>query len=85
MYSVCAQGTNGLDSFNKILYRLKRQKLDCMEITSGYLNLLIKSDLDDEDIPRFMLVLISDGKPSDCQPDHEVSQECIIARLLSKA
>ena len=41
-------------------------------------------DLDTEDIPAFMLVFISDGKPSDTLPEHQVRRQNAMTRLAQK-
>ncbi|KAL7544470.1 hypothetical protein ACHAWF_007852 [Thalassiosira exigua] len=38
-------------------------------------------DLDEDDIPAFMLVFISDGKPSDKLPEHKQRRESAVLRL----
>jgi hypothetical protein len=79
--------------FNKVLDRLSTakpkshgnylQSLECAERRIR-MELETLSDLAADDIPAFMLVFISDGKPSDCQPQHEAMRHNVIARLARR-
>jgi hypothetical protein len=44
-------------------------------------DLALFADLDADDIPAFMLLFISDGKPSDCHGKHTVMLQGIVACL----
>lgn len=44
-------------------------------------DLALFADLDADDIPAFMLLFISDGKPSDCHGKHTTMRQAIVARL----
>lgn len=79
--------------FNKVLDRLSTAKpkshgnyLQSLERAERLIRIDLETlaDLDADDIPAFMLVFISDGKPSDCQPRHEVMRHNVIARLAQK-
>ena len=41
-------------------------------------------ELDADDLPAFMLVLVSDGKPSDKLPEHEIRRKDAIVRLSQR-
>ncbi|KAL3816002.1 hypothetical protein ACHAXA_010662 [Cyclostephanos tholiformis] len=79
--------------FNKILNRLSTARprshgnyLQSLELAERRIQMELKTldDLDADDIPAFMLVFISDGKPSDCQSQHEEMRHNVIARLAQK-
>jgi hypothetical protein len=76
--------------FNKMLRRLKTARprshgnyVKSLEYAEQIIcrELALYADLDEEDIPRFMLIFISDGRPSDSKPEDEQSRESIIARI----
>ncbi|KAL3763594.1 hypothetical protein ACHAW5_009595 [Stephanodiscus triporus] len=79
--------------FNKVLDRLSTAKpkshgnyLKSLEQAERRIRMELETldDLDADDIPAFLLVFISDGKPSDCLPQHEVMRHNVIARLSQK-
>jgi hypothetical protein len=79
--------------FNKVLDRLSTAKpksngnyLQSLEQAERRILMELETldDLDADDIPAFLLVFISDGKPSDCLPQHEVMRHNVIARLSQK-
>ncbi len=79
--------------FNNMLRRLKSSRprshgnyVKSLEFAESIIarELTLYADLDEEDLPRFMLIFISDGRPSDCKPKDEASRESIIARIGSR-
>lgn len=76
--------------FNKVLDRLSSATpkshgnyVESLEFAEDIINgeLASYQDLDPDDLPAFMLLLISDGKPSDKSPEHETRRMNCITRL----
>ncbi|KAL3766417.1 hypothetical protein ACHAW5_008654 [Stephanodiscus triporus] len=83
--------------FNKVLLHMSSAKpkshgnyAESLELAVEIIqsDLAALNDLDADDIPAFMLVLVSDGKPSDKLPEHEVRRKhaisCLAQKLKSK-
>ncbi|KAL7539511.1 hypothetical protein ACHAXR_009359, partial [Thalassiosira sp. AJA248-18] len=79
--------------FNKVLDRMLNAKpkshgnyVESLEFAESVIQGELESyeDLDTDDIPAFMLVLISDGKPSDKLPEHQRRRLTAITRLSQK-
>ena len=79
--------------FNKVLNRLSTARprshgnyLQSLERAERRIRMELEllDDLDADDIPGFMLLFISDGKPSDCLPRHEEMRHNVVARLAQK-
>jgi hypothetical protein len=79
--------------FNKVLDRISAA---CPQSHGNYVNSLslaeniikrersLFADLDADDIPAFMLLFVSDGKPSDDHPRYSAMRHGIVARLAQK-
>ncbi len=79
--------------FNKVLHRMSTAKpkshgnyVESLEFVKDIIenDLAALDDLDADDIPAFMLVFVSDGKPSDKLPVHEVRRKYAISDLAQK-
>lgn len=79
--------------FNKVLDRMSNAKphshgsyVESIELAEAIIQRELEAlhDLDADDLPAFMLVLVSDGKPSDKLPEHETRRKDAIARLSQK-
>lgn len=79
--------------FNKVLERLSTAKpkshgnyVEALEFAEDIIKGELSSfkDLDADDIPAFMLLFLSDGKPSDKLPDHQTRRLQSITRLAQK-
>ncbi len=79
--------------FNKVLHCMSTAKpklhdnyVESLEFAKDILenDLAALDDLDADDIPAFMLVFVSDGKPCDKLPVHEVRQKYAISGLTWK-
>eukprot|EP00804_Cyclotella_cryptica_P009618 CCRYP_006297-RA/>CCRYP_006297-RA protein AED:0.02 eAED:0.02 QI:639/1/1/1/1/1/3/1106/413 len=79
--------------FNRILDRMESAKPKChgnyvqsLEVAETIIEreIALFDDLDLEDIPAFMLVFISDGKPSDSLPEEKTRRRQIMIQLARK-
>jgi hypothetical protein len=76
--------------FNKVLQRMKSSKpmshgnyVESIEYAENVINddLRCFANLEIDDIPAFMLVLLSDGRPSDDRPEHQTRRVQAVHRL----
>lgn len=79
--------------FNKVLNRMSNARpkshgnyLESLELAERRIRreLDLLNDLDSDDIPAFMLLFLSDGKPSDCSRKDEDMRKNVIVRLAQK-
>jgi len=79
--------------FNKVLHRMSNAKphshgsyVESIELAEAIIQRDLKAldELDADDLPAFMLVLVSDGKPSDKLPEHEIRRRDAIVRLSQR-
>lgn len=79
--------------FNKVLHRQKTAKpsshgdyVASIEFAARVINddLNSFSNIEIDDIPAYMLVLLSDGKPSDNRPEHQSRRRDVICRLSQR-
>jgi hypothetical protein len=79
--------------FNKVLHRMSTAQprshgsyVESLELAEEIIqrDLVILEDLEADELPAFMLVLVSDGKPSDKLHEHEIRRKGAITRLAKK-
>ncbi len=79
--------------FNKVLHRQRTATpkshgnyVESIEYAENVINedLTCFSNLDIDDIPAYMLVLLSDGAPSDKKPEHQMRRRDAVCRLSQR-